>query len=172
MKLTKNFSLEELTRSDTAERKGIDNSPTAEHIHNLAALCENVLQPLRDKLKHSIRVTSGYRSEKLNKAIGGASRNGKPTSEHCYGKAADIWIESWPSNNLMDDIDRNKRVDVYDCEYLVELVRILETEGNVLTGGASAYRWISTHGPFVHIDIRGSRASWPTARTLVSDPVI
>jgi len=85
MKLTKNFSLEELTRSDTAERKGIDNSPTAEHIHNLAALCENVLQPLRDKLKHSIRVTSGYRSEKLNNAIGGSK-----TSEHSFGKAADI----------------------------------------------------------------------------------
>ena len=85
MKLTKNFSLEELTRSDTAERKGIDNSPTAEHIHNLAALCENVLQPLRDKIKHSIRVTSGYRSEKLNNAIGGSK-----TSEHSFGKAADI----------------------------------------------------------------------------------
>ena len=87
MKLTKNFSLEELTRSDTAERKGIDNSPTAEHIHNLAALCENVLQPLRDKVKHSIRVTSGYRSEKLNNAIGGSK-----TSEHSFGKAADMGI--------------------------------------------------------------------------------
>lgn len=85
MKLTQNFSLEELTRSDTAERKGIDNSPTAEHIHNLAELCENVLQPLRDKVKHSIRVTSGYRSEKLNNAIGGSK-----TSEHSFGKAADI----------------------------------------------------------------------------------
>lgn len=111
---------------------------------------------------------SGFRTPVYNASIG----NETSESLHLYGKAADIWIESWPSNNLMDDIDRNKRVDVYDCEYLVELVRILETEGNVLTGGASAYRWISTHGPFVHIDIRGSRASWPTARTLVSDPVI
>ena len=90
MKLTKNFSLEELIRSNTAERKGIDNSPTAEHIHNLVALCENILQPLRDRVKHSIRITSGYRSERLNTAIGGASRDGKPSSEHCYGKAADI----------------------------------------------------------------------------------
>ena len=85
MKLTKNFSLDELTRSNTAERKGIDNSPTAEHIHNLAALCENVLQPLRDKIGRSIRVNSGYRSEKLNNAIGGSK-----TSEHSFGKAADI----------------------------------------------------------------------------------
>ncbi len=111
---------------------------------------------------------SGFRTPVYNASIG----NESPESLHLYGKAADIWIESWPSNDLMDDIDRNKRVDVYDCEYLVELVRILETEGNVLTGGVSAYRWISTHGPFIHIDIRGSRASWPTARTLVSDPVI
>lgn len=85
MKLTKNFSLEELTRSNTAERKGIDNSPTAEHIHNLAILCESILQPLRDKIGHSIRVNSGYRSEKLNNAIGGSK-----TSEHSFGKAADI----------------------------------------------------------------------------------
>lgn len=85
MKLTKNFSLEELTRSNTAERRGINNAPTAEHIHNLAALCENVLQPLRDKLRKSIRVNSGYRSEKLNTAIGGSK-----TSEHSLGKAADI----------------------------------------------------------------------------------
>jgi len=85
MKLTKNFSLEELTRSNTAERKGINNSPTAEHIHNLAMLCESILQPLRDKIGRSIRVNSGYRSEKLNNAIGGSK-----TSEHSLGKAADI----------------------------------------------------------------------------------
>lgn len=85
MKLTKNFSLEELTRSNTAERKGINNSPTAEHIHNLAMLCESILQPLRDKIGRSIRVNSGYRSEKLNNAIGGSK-----TSEHSFGKAADI----------------------------------------------------------------------------------
>lgn len=111
---------------------------------------------------------SGFRSPAYNVAIG----NDTNESLHLYGKAADIWIESWPSNNLMDDIDRNKRVDVYDGEYLVEIVRVLEVEGKVVTGGASAYRWIPTHGPFVHIDIRGSRAVWPTTRTLVSDPVI
>lgn len=85
MKLTKNFSLEEMTRSNTAERKGIDNSPTEDHIQNLIYLCENILQPLRDKLGRSIRVNSGYRSEKLNNAIGGSK-----TSEHSLGRAADI----------------------------------------------------------------------------------
>lgn len=111
---------------------------------------------------------SGFRTPEYNALIG----NETTESLHLYGQAADIWIESWPSNNLMDDIDRNKRVDVYDGEYLVEIVRKLEVEGKVITGGASAYRWITSHGPFVHIDIRGSMAVWPTSRTLVSTPVI
>ena len=85
MKLSNNFNLREFTESNTAIRRGIDNNPTAEHIHNLAALCENVLQPLRDTIGHSIRVTSGYRSEALNEAIGGSK-----TSDHSHGRAADI----------------------------------------------------------------------------------
>ena len=85
MKLTKNFSLIEFTESNTAIRNGIDNNPTAEHIHNLVELCENVLQPLRDRIGSSIRVTSGYRSEALNTAIGGSK-----TSDHSHGRAADI----------------------------------------------------------------------------------
>jgi len=85
MKLSKNFALREFTESNTAIRRGIDNNPTAEHIHNLAELVENILQPLRDKIGQSIRVTSGYRSEALNDAIGGSK-----TSDHSHGRAADI----------------------------------------------------------------------------------
>ncbi len=85
MKLSNNFSLSEFTDSNTAERRGIDNSPTAEHIHNMVALCENVLQPLRERVGKSIRISSGYRSEALNEAIGGSK-----TSEHSKGMAADI----------------------------------------------------------------------------------
>jgi hypothetical protein len=90
MQLTKNFSLHEFTKSNTAARLGIDNNPIALHIHNLVDLCEHVLQPLRDAIGQSIRITSGYRSAELNAAIGGASKNGKPTSDHCFGRAADI----------------------------------------------------------------------------------
>ncbi|MFO8184850.1 MAG: hypothetical protein R6U39_11865 [Candidatus Aegiribacteria sp.] len=111
---------------------------------------------------------SGFRTPIYNAAIG----NETGESLHLYGAAADIWIESWPANGLMDDLDRNKRVDVYDGEYLVEIVRTLEARGIVVTGGASAYRWIRSHGPFVHIDTRGSGAVWPTRRTLVDNPVI
>ena len=85
MKLSNNFSLSEFIESDTAERDGIDNNPTAEHLHNMVALCENVLQPLRDRLGVSIRINSGYRSKDLNTAL-----RGSKTSEHCFGMAADI----------------------------------------------------------------------------------
>lgn len=85
MKLSNNFTLAEFIESDTAERDGIDNNPTAEHLHNMVALCENILQPLRERLGVSIRVSSGYRSKALNTAL-----KASKSSEHCFGRAADI----------------------------------------------------------------------------------
>ena len=88
MKLSKNFTLKEMTRSVTAKRRDIDNTPDEQQIENLAELCEKVLQPLRD-LMGPIVITSGYRSPALNTAIGGSA-----TSQHCAikGAAADIDI--------------------------------------------------------------------------------
>ena len=83
--MTKHFTLDELTRSATAARKGIDNTPDQEAEGNLFNLCENVLEPIRRYLGESLRVNSGYRSAKLNKAIGGAR-----WSQHLEGEAADI----------------------------------------------------------------------------------
>lgn len=88
MKLTENFSLHELTFSPTAIKKGIYNTPTAEHIDNLRLLCEKVLQPLRDHMKCTVNVSSGYRSAALNSVIGGSK-----TSQHCFGQAADLQVE-------------------------------------------------------------------------------
>lgn len=85
MKLSKNFSLRELTESNTAIRHGIDNSPDAHQISSLAELVENVLQPLRDRIGHPIRVSSGFRNIETNRAIGGSS-----TSDHCRGCAVDV----------------------------------------------------------------------------------
>jgi|TARA_A100001391_G_scaffold47694_1_gene28439 hypothetical protein len=84
MKLSLNFSLKELTASQTAERKGIDNTPTEEHIENLKLLCENILQPTRDEWG-IISVSSGYRSPELCLAIGSSER-----SQHAKGQAADF----------------------------------------------------------------------------------
>tara|TARA_R110000822_G_scaffold104990_3_gene232233 strand:+ start:96 stop:554 length:459 start_codon:yes stop_codon:yes gene_type:complete len=85
MKLTQNFSLSELTRSQTATRKGIDNTANDEQLANLVALCENVLQPIRDHFGKPLRISSGLRVPELNTAIGGSS-----TSDHTRGMAADI----------------------------------------------------------------------------------
>ena len=83
--MTRHFTLNELTRSATAARKGIDNNPDQEAEGNLYSLCENVLEPIRKYLGEPLRVNSGYRSQKLNKAIGGAR-----WSQHLEGEAADI----------------------------------------------------------------------------------
>lgn len=86
MKLSNNFSLAEMTRSSTAVKKRILNEPNEAQIENLRILCENVLQPLRDALG-PIHISSGFRSVKLNTAIGGSS-----SSQHCAlkGAASDI----------------------------------------------------------------------------------
>ena len=84
MKLSLNFSLKELTASQTADRKGIDNTPTEEHIENLKLLCENILQPTRDEWG-IISVSSGYRSPELCLAIGSSER-----SQPARGQAADF----------------------------------------------------------------------------------
>ena len=70
MQLSKNFSLKELTKSETAIRRGIPNEPSAEQIENLKTLVENVLQPLRDYFNLPLVVNSGYRSPAVNTLIG------------------------------------------------------------------------------------------------------
>ena len=85
MKLSNNLSLSEVTKSNTAIRRGIDNSPTAEHIENLKYLAEKVFQPIREHFGCPIFVSSGYRSKDLNEAIGGSQR-----SFHSHGMALDL----------------------------------------------------------------------------------
>ena len=94
MRLSENFTLSEFIRSNTAKRKGIDNNPTEKHLHNILDLTSNVLQPLRDSLG-SIRISSGYRSPRLNRSIGGSKK-----SQHCKGQAADI--QYW-KNGIMNN---------------------------------------------------------------------
>ena len=84
---TKNFSYDELIASATAKRLGLDNTPTLEEKEKLRQLAEDILQPIRDAWKSPIVVTSGYRSEEVNKAVGGAK-----TSQHRLGEAADIKV--------------------------------------------------------------------------------
>ena len=88
MRLTKNFTLDEFLRSQTATRRGIDMTPPQYVIDNLQDLCVTVLQPLRDATNSRIRISSGYRPPELNRII-----NGSKTSAHMDGRAADFTVE-------------------------------------------------------------------------------
>jgi zinc D-Ala-D-Ala carboxypeptidase len=102
MQLSKNFSLNELTKSDTALRHDMDNTPPPEAIECLRALCDNVLQPVRDHFGKSVRVNSGYRHPDVNAKVGGSK-----TSDHCKGMAADIEIAGVPNHELAQWIADN-----------------------------------------------------------------
>ena len=103
MRLSKHFTLEEMTKSMTETRKNIDNSPGAGDIKNLEKVCYEILEPVRAHFDKPITVTSGYRSEALCEAIGS-----KKTSQQAKGQAVDfeiagvpnIQIAYWRSNNV------------------------------------------------------------------------
>ena len=112
MNLTKNFSLSELTKSQTAERKGIDNTPSPEHQENLKSLCMAILQPVRDHFSKVVTISSGYRSPELCTAIGS-----KITSQHAKGQAADFEIFGVSNKALADYIDSELHYDQLILEY-------------------------------------------------------
>jgi zinc D-Ala-D-Ala carboxypeptidase len=94
MELSKNLELAEVTRSESAKRRGINNIPTPEHIENLKKLAENIFQPIRDHFNVPIRISSGYRSKALNTAI-----KGSLSSQHCQGEAIDIDMDGTSITN-------------------------------------------------------------------------
>ncbi len=89
MKITKNFTLEELSHSNTAKAKGIKNEPNKEQVQCLIDLAINVLQPLRDIWGKTIIINSGFRSQETNKAVGGVLN-----SQHTKGQAADLHVDN------------------------------------------------------------------------------
>ncbi len=132
MKLSENFTLEELTYSKTAEDLSIDNTPSEEIIDKLTLLCEKILQPVRDKFGTSIFVTSGYRCPELNKVLKGSS-----TSQHRYGEAADIVTKE-------NDRKHNKE--------LFNLIKEMIEDGEITVGqliNEYNYDWIHISLPTV-----------------------
>jgi len=113
MKLTENFSLAELTKSQVAERKGIPNNPSSDHITNLKKLAESVLQPLRNHYEKPVIITSGYRSAELCMAIGS---NGL-TSQHTKGQAADLEIIGHSNHEVFLWIKHNLDFDQLILEF-------------------------------------------------------
>ena len=112
MQLSKNFSLAELTKSQTAERMGLENNPSEGEVENLRLLCERVLQPVRDHFNKVVTISSGYRSEVLSRKIGSSSK-----SHHCLGMAADFEIFSVPNNEVSDWIKQNLMFDQLLLEF-------------------------------------------------------
>lgn len=94
MKLSEHLELAEVIRSESAKRLGIKNMPTEEHMKNLKALAENIFEPIRANFRQPIRISSGYRSQALNAAIGGATN-----SQHSTGEAIDIDMEGTSLTN-------------------------------------------------------------------------
>ena len=112
MKLSGHFSLAELTKSQTATRKGIDNKPTLEHIENLTELCVQILEPTRRNFSKPMVITSGYRSEELCEAIGS-----KTTSQHAKGEAADFEMFGIDNKELAKYIKNNLVFDQLILEF-------------------------------------------------------
>ena len=100
--LTKNFSLAEMVKSETALRHGMENNPGPDELNNLLNLCANVLQPIRDHYQKGVKVNSGYRSPDVNAKVGGSR-----TSDHTRGMAADIEIPGVPNADLAKWIKEN-----------------------------------------------------------------
>jgi hypothetical protein len=114
MQLSKNLTLAEVTRSESAKRKGISNEPTPEHIENFKKLAEKVFQPIREHFGIPIHISSGYRSKALNSAIGGSL-----SSQHCSGEAIDIDMDgsSITNKQVFDFIKDNLVFDQMIWEF-------------------------------------------------------
>jgi hypothetical protein len=115
MELSKNLTLAEMTRSESAKRAGINNNATKEHIENMKLLASNIFQPIRDHFKKPIHISSGYRSKALNDSIKGTSK----TSQHSSGEAMDIDMDNTNITNVQvfDYIKNNLNFDQLIWEF-------------------------------------------------------
>lgn len=118
MNLSRNFTLQEMTASSTANKHGIANVPGAQEAQNLYKLCNEVLQPIRDKYGKPIIVSSGFRNKQVNKLVGGAAN-----SDHMFGAAADIHTKSdKPADNkvLFDLIVKMAQNGEIECRQIID----------------------------------------------------
>ena len=120
MRLSKNFVLSEIIRSNTAKRLGISNEPTKEHLKNLQRIITSIIQPMRDDIG-PIRISSGYRSPSLNRAINGSNK-----SQHTKGQALDLqfWKEGQMCNKEIYDwviesgIEFDQMINEFDFSWI------------------------------------------------------
>lgn len=135
MNMSKNFTLEELTKSTMAKQKGIKNEPSPEQIENLKLLAQYVLESIREKIGCPLFISSGFRSEKLNALVGGSK-----TSQHLLGQAADIQI--------FDKTKTNR--DLFDI--IVKMVK-----NNELQVGQVIWEFGEDQPNWIHVSLPTSR---------------
>ncbi len=111
MKLSKNFTLAEYTKSQTALRNDIDNIPNDDHLEAAKALFEKVVQPVRDRFGPTV-INSGYRGPELNEKVGGS-----PSSQHCLGQAVDIECPGIANAEIAEWITPNTDYDQVILEF-------------------------------------------------------
>jgi D-alanyl-D-alanine dipeptidase len=111
VRLSTNFTLQEFTKSQTAIRQGLDNTPSTLHLHSAKLLFGNVVQPVRDNFGVTV-INSGYRGPKLNEAVGGSSR-----SQHCKGEAVDIECPGTANYDVANWIKENLEFDQLILEF-------------------------------------------------------
>lgn len=109
--LSQNFSLQEFTKSQTALRQGLDNTPSEEHLSNAKQLFSNVVQKVRDNFGVTV-INSGYRGPALNEAVGGSAK-----SQHCKGEAVDIECPGIPNYTVAEYIKDNLDFDQLILEF-------------------------------------------------------
>lgn len=112
MQLSEHFNLKEFTKSETAIRKRIDNTPNAVHAQNLKNVCEKILEPVRKHFGKPVRINSGYRGPALNTAVGGSSK-----SQHCNGEAVDFEIDGLANPDLAKWVSENCEFDQIILEF-------------------------------------------------------
>ena len=148
MRLSKNFVLSEITRSNTAKRLGISNEPEKKHLESLQRIVTNLLQPMRNALG-PIRISSGYRNKELNRAIGGSSR-----SQHCKGEALDLqfWKEGQMCNQevynwiINSNLEFDQMINEFDYAWIHLSLKKKDNRKEVLEAyknndGDTAYRY-------------------------------
>ena len=103
----------------------------------------------------TLEIMSGFRTPAYN-----AGLNNVSFSQHLFGRAADVYVDTKPPAQRMDDLDRDGRADIRDVHWLFQLTSGLEHSGEVVAGGLGGYRANAMRGPFLHVDARGTPARW------------
>lgn len=146
MTLSEHFTLTEMTVSQEAARSGLKNAPDALQIESLRRLCKNVLEPLRERVKRPVVVSSGFRSATINRRIGGSAR-----SQHCRGEAADFTIPGMSVEDVVAliramNLPFDQLIDEFGAWVHVSHSRTGKQRGQVMTarrvGGKTEYRVI------------------------------